>query len=50
MPCDCGSYERPHWRDRYGCFEHDDGDDYTADHRADDPRRGQAKDLNDQRP
>lgn len=54
-PCKCKAYPFPHRYDKRRCDEWlpdeaDFGDDYTADHKADDPRRGQAKDLNALRP
>lgn len=46
--CHCAAYNFPHRRDERRCIEPsaDTGDDYTADHAADDPRRGQAAGLN----
>lgn len=47
--CHCAAYAFPHRHDVRRCIvaeDIDDGDDYAADHRADDPRRGQAAGLN----
>lgn len=45
--CHCAAYAFPHRHDVRRCIvEQDEGDDYAADHRADDPRKGQAAGLN----
>lgn len=46
--CHCAAYPfTPHRHDWRRCIiPEDDGDDYAADHRADDPRRGQAAEIN----
>lgn len=49
--CHCAAYAFPHRHDVRRCIVEDEddalcGDDYAADHRADDPRRGLAKELN----
>lgn len=46
--CHCAAYAFPHRHDVRRCIveQDDEGDDYAADHRADDPRKGQAAEIN----